>query len=91
MIYISAVRDIYAFVSRVLEQPSSDTDYVVLSDNPGRVKLDAVKKYAVRVLKQADFLELVGTESGSSEAHAKIPARIGSAVRCLVLYMESFF
>ncbi|KAG6830854.1 hypothetical protein H0H87_006914 [Tephrocybe sp. NHM501043] len=49
---------------RVVGQPSSKTDYVVLGDNAGPSKLAAIKKHQIRTLNEDEFLALVGSRKG---------------------------
>ncbi|KAG6849470.1 hypothetical protein H0H93_008197 [Arthromyces matolae] len=52
------------FGGRVVGQPSSKTDFVVLGDNAGPSKLAAIKKHAIRTLNEDEFLALVGDRQG---------------------------
>ena len=45
-------------------QPSSRTDYVVLGDNAGPKKIDAIKKHGIKTLSEDEFLNLIGTRPG---------------------------
>ena len=47
--------------SRVVLQPSSRTDYVVLGDNAGPSKLAAIKKHGIKTLNEDEFLNLIAT------------------------------
>ena len=47
--------------SRVVLQPSSRTDYVVLGDNAGPSKLAAIKKHEIKTLNEDEFLNLIAT------------------------------
>src|SRR5260221_10152929 len=53
--------------SRVVGQPSSKTDYVVLGDNAGQSKLAAIKKHNLRTLSEDDFLNLIATRKGPGD------------------------
>ena len=50
--------------SRVVGQPSSKTDYVVLGDNAGPSKLAAIKKHNLKTLSEDEFLDLISTRKG---------------------------
>ncbi|GLB33214.1 putative replication factor C subunit 1 [Lyophyllum shimeji] len=52
------------FGGRVVGQPSSKTDYVVLGDNAGPSKLAAIKKHGIRTVNEDEFLNLIGTRKG---------------------------
>lgn len=52
------------FFSRVVGQPSSKTDFVVLGDNAGPSKLAAIKKHNLRTLGEDEFLDLIATRKG---------------------------
>ncbi|KAF8959445.1 replication factor RFC1 C terminal domain-containing protein [Flammula alnicola] len=52
------------FGGRVVLQPSSKTDYVVLGDNAGPSKLAAIKKHGIKTLTEDEFLDLIGTRKG---------------------------
>lgn len=47
--------------SRVVGQPSSKTDYVVLGDAAGPSKLAAIKKHNLKTLNEDEFLNLIAT------------------------------
>lgn len=49
---------------RVVLQPSSKTDYVVLGDNAGPSKIAAIKKHGIKTLTEDEFLDLIGTRKG---------------------------
>ncbi|KAF6743059.1 purine nucleotide binding protein [Ephemerocybe angulata] len=49
------------FGGRVVGQPSSKTDYVVLGDDAGPKKLEAIKKHKLKTLDEDAFLKLIGT------------------------------
>jgi len=51
-------------ISRVVLQPSSKTDYVVLGDNAGPSKLAAIKKHEIKTLTEDEFLNLIATRKG---------------------------
>lgn len=50
--------------SRVVLQPSSKTDFVVLGDNAGPSKLAAIKKHGIKTLNEDEFLDLIATRKG---------------------------
>lgn len=52
------------FGGRVVGQPSSKTDFVVLGDNAGPSKLAAIKKHNLRTLGEDEFLDLIATRKG---------------------------
>ncbi|KAF8240436.1 hypothetical protein L208DRAFT_1374307 [Tricholoma matsutake] len=52
------------FGGRVVGQPSSKTDFVVLGDNAGPSKLAAIKKHNLRTMSEDEFLNLIGTRKG---------------------------
>ncbi|KAH9483192.1 Replication factor C subunit 1, partial [Psilocybe cubensis] len=52
------------FGARVVMQPSSKTDYVVLGDNAGPSKLNAIKKHGIKTLNEDEFLHMIGTRKG---------------------------
>ena len=47
--------------SRVVGQPSSKTDYVVLGSDAGPSKLNAIKKHGLNTLDEDGFLQLIAT------------------------------
>ena len=53
--------------SRVVGQPSSKTDYVVLGDNAGPSKLAALKKHNLKTLSEDEFLNLIATRKGPGD------------------------
>ncbi|KAI0002914.1 DNA replication factor C large subunit [Russula compacta] len=55
------------FCGRVVGQPSSKTDYVVLGDAAGPSKLAAIKKHNLRVLSEDEFLNLIATRKGPGD------------------------
>ncbi|KAF9475821.1 DNA replication factor C, large subunit [Pholiota conissans] len=52
------------FGGRVVGQPSSKTDFVVLGDNAGPSKLAAIKKHGIKTLTEDEFLNLIATRKG---------------------------
>ncbi|KAF8900823.1 replication factor RFC1 C terminal domain-containing protein [Gymnopilus junonius] len=52
------------FGARVVLQPSSKTDFVVLGDNAGPSKIAAIKKHGIKTLSEDEFLNLIGTRKG---------------------------
>ncbi|KAF5371508.1 hypothetical protein D9615_009587 [Tricholomella constricta] len=52
------------FGGRVVGQPSSKTDYVVLGDNAGPSKIAAIKKHGIRTVNEDEFLNLIATRKG---------------------------
>lgn len=56
---------------RVVGQPSSKTDYVVLGDNAGPSKLAAIKKHGIRTCTEDEFLNLIATRKGMGKLDAK--------------------
>ncbi|KAG6826349.1 hypothetical protein H0H92_000232 [Tricholoma furcatifolium] len=52
------------FGGRVVGQPSSKTDYVILGDNAGPSKIAAIKKHGIRTLSEDEFLALIGSRKG---------------------------
>lgn len=57
---------VLALYSRVVGQPSSKTDFVVLGDNAGQSKLNAIAKHKLKTLSEDDFLNLIATREGPS-------------------------
>lgn len=53
--------------SRVVGQPSSKTDYVVLGDAAGPSKLAAIKKHKLKTLSEDEFLDLIATRKGPGD------------------------
>lgn len=45
-------------------QPSSKTNFVVLGDNAGPSKLNAIKKHGINTLSEDEFLNLIATRKG---------------------------
>lgn len=56
---------------RVVLQPSSKTDYVVLGDNAGPSKLAAIAKHKLTTLNEDQFLELIATRKGQGKLDEK--------------------
>ncbi len=54
-------------LSRVVGQPSSKTDYVVLGDNAGPSKVAATKKHNLKTLSEDEFLNLIATRKGPGD------------------------
>jgi len=52
------------FDSRVVLQPSTETDFVVLGDNVGPSKLAAIEKHELNTLNEGEFLNLITTRKG---------------------------
>ncbi|KAG2014211.1 purine nucleotide binding protein [Coprinopsis cinerea AmutBmut pab1-1] len=52
------------FGGRVVGQPSSKTDYVVLGEDAGPKKLEAIKKHKLNTLDEDGFLNLIATRKG---------------------------
>ncbi|KAH6890105.1 purine nucleotide binding protein [Coprinopsis sp. MPI-PUGE-AT-0042] len=52
------------FGGRVVGQPSSKTDYVVLGEDAGPKKLEAIKKHKLVTLDEDGFLNLIATRKG---------------------------
>jgi len=48
----------------VVGQPSSKTDYVVLGEDAGPKKLEAIKKHKLKTLNEDEFLNLIATRKG---------------------------
>lgn len=59
------------FGGRVVLQPSSKTDYVVLGDNAGPSKIAAIKKHKINTLSEDEFLGLIATRKGSGKLDDK--------------------
>ncbi len=65
MLRLSAIEHALTFVfSRVVLQPSSKTDFVVLGADAGPSKLAAIKKHGIKTLSEDEFLNLIGTRKG---------------------------
>lgn len=58
------IPDVLPCFSRVVGQPSSKTDFVVLGDNAGPSKLAAIQKHHLRTLSEDEFLNLIATRKG---------------------------
>jgi len=56
---------------RVVGQPSGKTDYVVLGDNAGPKKLEAIAKHKLKTLSEDEFLHLIATRKGSGKVDEK--------------------
>ncbi|KAF9040693.1 purine nucleotide binding protein [Panaeolus papilionaceus] len=52
------------FGGRVVGQPSSKTDYVVLGEGAGPSKLAAIKKHGLRTINEDELLNLIATRKG---------------------------
>ncbi|KAF5365675.1 hypothetical protein D9758_003145 [Tetrapyrgos nigripes] len=52
------------FGGRVVGQPSSKTDYVVLGEDAGPSKLKAIEKHGLKTLDEDAFLNLIATRKG---------------------------
>ncbi|KAJ4468171.1 replication factor RFC1 C terminal domain-containing protein [Lentinula aciculospora] len=55
------------FGGRVVGQPSSKTNYVVLGEDAGPSKLKAIEKHGLRTLNEDQFLALIATRKGSGK------------------------
>ncbi|KAG1861651.1 replication factor RFC1 C terminal domain-containing protein [Suillus subluteus] len=55
------------FGGRVVGQPSSKTSFVVLGDNAGPSKLNAIKKHQLKTLSEDEFLDLIATRQGPGD------------------------
>lgn len=60
----------HPYFSRVVGQPSSKTDFVVLGDNAGPSKLAAIKKHHLQTLNEDEFLNLIATRKGLGNGKA---------------------
>ncbi|KAG7089509.1 hypothetical protein E1B28_011187 [Marasmius oreades] len=49
------------FGGRVVGQPSSKTDYVILGEGAGPKKLEAIKKHSLKTIDEDQFLNLIAT------------------------------
>ena len=56
---------------RVVLQPSSKTNYVVLGDNAGPSKIKAIEKHKLPTLDEDAFLNLIGTRKGVTDEKTK--------------------
>ncbi|KAJ8516409.1 hypothetical protein ONZ45_g6270 [Pleurotus djamor] len=52
------------FGGRVVGQPSSKTDYIILGEDAGPSKLAAIKKHNLKTLSEDEFLNLIATRKG---------------------------
>ncbi|KAF8876170.1 purine nucleotide binding protein [Infundibulicybe gibba] len=52
------------FGGRVVGQPSSKTNYVILGDNAGPSKIAAIRKHGINTLSEDEFLNLIATRNG---------------------------
>ncbi|KAF9071137.1 replication factor RFC1 C terminal domain-containing protein [Rhodocollybia butyracea] len=52
---------------RVVGQPSSKTDFVVLGEDAGPSKLAAIKKHGLKTLSEDEFLNLIATRKGKGK------------------------
>ncbi|KAI0285111.1 DNA replication factor C large subunit [Russula aff. rugulosa BPL654] len=83
------------FCGRVVGQPSSKTDYVVLGDNAGPSKLAALKKHNLKTLTEDEFLNLIATRKGPgngkglSEKEKKKKEKEEKAIRDSAKEMEA--
>jgi replication factor C subunit 1 len=59
------------FGGRVVGQPSSKTDYVVLGDGAGDSKIKAIQKHNLKTLDEDAFLKLIGERDPSGQAGDK--------------------
>jgi hypothetical protein len=50
--------------SRVVLQPSSKTDFVVLGEDAGPKKLAAIQKHGIKTINEDEFLTLIATRKG---------------------------
>lgn len=55
------------YLRRVVGQPSSKTDYVVLGNNAGASKMAAIQKHNLKTLSEDDFLQLIATRKGPGD------------------------
>jgi replication factor C subunit 1 len=82
-------------LSRVVGQPSSKTDYVILGDNSGQSKLAAIKKHNLKTLSEDEFLNLIATRKGPgngkglSEKEKKKKEKEEKAIRDSAKEMEA--
>lgn len=80
---------------RVVGQPSSKTNYVVLGDNAGPSKLAAINKHNLKTLSEDEFLNLIATRKGPgdgkglSEKEKKKKDKEEKAIRDSVKEMEA--
>ncbi|KLO13842.1 DNA replication factor C, large subunit [Schizopora paradoxa] len=59
------------FGGRVVGQPSSVTNYVVLGDNAGPAKLKAIQKHGLKTLNEDEFLDMIATRKGVLDQKTK--------------------
>ncbi len=82
-------------LSRVVGQPSSKTDYVVLGDNAGPSKIAAMKKHNLKTLSEDEFLNLIATRKGPgngkglSEKEKKKKEKEEKVIRDSAMEMEA--
>ncbi|KAJ3814126.1 purine nucleotide binding protein [Lentinula aff. lateritia] len=55
------------FGGRVVGQPSSKTNYVILGEDAGPSKLKAIEKHGLKTLDEDQFLDLIATRKGSDK------------------------
>ncbi|KAI0269334.1 DNA replication factor C large subunit [Gloeopeniophorella convolvens] len=80
------------FSGRVVGQPSSRTDFVVLGKDAGPSKLAAIKKHNLKTLSEDEFLELIATRKGPgtlSEKDKKKKEKEEKAIRDSAKEMEA--
>ncbi|KAI0301881.1 replication factor RFC1 C terminal domain-containing protein [Multifurca ochricompacta] len=83
------------FCGRVVGQPSSKTNYVVLGNDAGPSKLAAIKKHNLKTLSEDEFLHLIATRKGPgdgkglSEKERKKKEKEEKAIRDSVKEMET--
>lgn len=68
--YVCTVRMISRLLMvtrRVVGQPSSKTNYVVLGEDAGPSKLKAIQKHGLKTLDEDQFLDLIATRKGSGK------------------------
>ena len=61
---------------RVVGQPSSKTDYVVLGSDAGPAKLKAIKKHGLKTLTEDEFLNLIATRKGVVDEKTKAKMKL---------------
>ncbi|KAF7301137.1 Replication factor C subunit 1 [Mycena indigotica] len=61
---------------RVVGQPSGKTDFVVLGENAGPSKLNAIKKHGLKTLSEDQFLDLIRTRPGSGKLDEKAAKKL---------------
>ncbi|KIY69753.1 DNA replication factor C, large subunit [Cylindrobasidium torrendii FP15055 ss-10] len=86
----TAVEAAKRFGGRVVGQPSSKTDFVVLGQDAGPKKLEAIKKHGVKTLDEDAFLKLIATRKGAEldEKAKKKLAKEEEAIQAAVKEME---